>query len=92
MKSHDRTDPFLLRAVAKAAIVLCYQQHKPLKVPTSLWTTASGLPLTAANWKRLQRLALITWDRVHWRLTPEGARVLRANRIAFPARLVRLRS
>lgn len=88
MKTQTKVDPFLLRAIAKAAVVLCYQPRRPLTVPASLWTTAAGLPITAANWRRLQRLKLLTWSAPGWQLTPEGARLLRGSRIVVPAQIV----
>lgn len=83
-----KTDPFLLRAIAKATIVLCYQRHKPLDVHVSLWTTAAGLPITATNWRRLCHLKFITWNEQGWQLTPAGACLLRANSVKFPGQLV----
>jgi Ser/Thr protein kinase RdoA (MazF antagonist) len=84
-----QTNPFLLRTIAKAAIVLCYQHREPLTVHVSLWTTAAGLPITAANWRRLRHLKLIAWSGQAWHLTPASARLLRDNKVRFSRRLVK---
>lgn len=92
MKPHKKEsaqiDPFLLRALAKAALVLCFQFRKTPRIPVSLWATATGLPITSATWQRLERKCLIAWNAPGWMLTAEGARILRVGRIKFPASLL----
>ena len=79
-------DPFLARAVARAAVAMCYQFRSPPELPISLSVVAAqGPTLSPATWRRLESLGLIAWDNPGWLLTPEGATTLRSAAIEFPA-------
>jgi len=84
-----QVDPFLLRALAKAALTVCFQFRKPPRIPVSLWATATGLPITSARWGHLERDKLISWVGPGWLLTVDGARILRAGGVKFPSRIVK---
>lgn len=86
---HKQVDPFLLRALAKAALVVCFQFRKPPRIPVSLWAAATGLPITSKRWERLERDKLIRWENPGWRLTADGAHILRGGGIKFPSQLMK---
>lgn len=86
--TQEKFNPFLVRALAKAALTVCFQFRKTPRIPVSLWATATGLPLTSTRWQHLERDAFIVWNNERWLLTTNGARVLRAGGIKFPARIV----
>lgn len=86
---HKPVDPFLLRALAKAALALCFQFRKPPRIPVSLWATATGLPITSERWGHLEHDKLISWENPGWLLTADGARILRDGGIKFPSQIVK---
>jgi hypothetical protein len=86
---HEQVDPFLLRALAKAALTVCFQFRKPPRIPVSLFATAAGLPITSARWSRLERDKLIIWENAGWLLTADGARILHAGGLKFPPQIVK---
>ena len=86
---HKQVDSFLLRALAKAALTVCFQFRKPPRIPVSLWATATGLPITSARWGHLERDSLISWESPGWLLTIDGARILRAGGIKVPSQIVK---
>jgi len=86
---HKQVDPFLLRALAKAALTVCFQFRKPPRIPVSLWATATGLPITSERWGQLERGKLISWENPGWLLTADGARILRGSGIKFPSQIVK---
>ena len=89
-KAAKARDQFLTRAIARAAVAMCYQFRTPPELSSSLSAVAAqGPTLSPSTWRRLESLGLIIWNDPGWRLTPEGANVLRVDAIEFPVQLLK---